>query len=518
MVVRSPSLPSAPMTKVSTFSPDLQKQLEAELSGLSPDESQALLSQLLRSIAKTNSVDGVLAYGEVVFGYQPAEHHREMMTVMLEALYTRTDTIILMPAGSAKTTWGNTIFGSWASSMFKDIRMGLFSQTDEFAKAFSAAIMTTLEENEVQHELFGDISHGTKWTQKEWTRKGSIWSASKDRTVFAGGTGGQVASKRFDLLLCDDILGEDNTRTADQREMAKLWWDKTLDPRVVADGVRIVFGTRWQEGDLYETLATPIEEGGYGFRTHIIKALIPDPNGVEYPDDGPEGTERPRFRSYWEAVWPVKKLIAMRQRNPATFDCTYQQDISGTLSGDTFQRAWFKHCLYSEMPPGSYTVRMGVDLASSERERADYTAITITAEHADTGDYYVLDAFREKMVAGHGAWLAGHYDEPPFHRNIGAVLIENTQFQSTLVAEMKRTYPKMPILGVRADADKRTRAALTADKYRQGKVFHVKHLKDSEFERELLGFPKGHDDWVDAAGYSMGLGGGSFFFGAMKRR
>lgn len=441
-----------------------------------------------------------------------------MMSVMLDALYRREDTVILMPAGSAKTTWGNTIFGSWAVSMFPDIRMGLFSQTDEFAKAFSGAIMTTLEQNTVQQELFGDISHGTKWTTKEWHRKGSIWSASKDRTCFAGGTGGQVASKRFDLLIGDDILGEDNTRTIDQRESAKLWWDKTLDPRVVANGVRIIFGTRWQEGDLYETLTTPIEDGGYGFRTHVIQALIEDPDGMEYPEEGPPEMERPKFRSYWEEVWPVAKLIQMRQRNPATFDCTYMQDVGGLLSGDVFQRRWFKRLAYEELPPGDYTVRMGVDLASSERERADFTACVITAENAETGNYYVLDAFRAKMAAGHGEWINGHYENPPWGRPITTVLIENQQFQSTLVAEMQRDYPKMMIVGVRADTDKRTRAAVTAEKYRMGKVFHVKHLKDSEFERELLGFPKGHDDWVDSCGYSMGLGGGSFFFGSIKVR
>jgi phage terminase large subunit-like protein len=480
---------------------------------LSPDEWATVRSQALRALAPTNSLEGLLAYGELVFGYRAMHHHIEMLGTILEAIYTRQDTLILMPAGSAKTTWGNTIFLSWLVGMIKDVRIGLFSQTTDFGEAFSGAIMNTVESNEEYQEVFGHIANGGKWTQKAWLRKGSRWAQSKDLTVFAGGTGGQVASKRFDVLLCDDILGRENTETVDQREKAEIWFNQTLYPRLVASGVCIVLGTRWAEGDLYEKLMTPVEEGGYGFRTVVKKALLGDL-------DGP----KENLTSYWPDVWPVEKLLERRARNPAMFDCTYQNDIFGLVSGDTFQKRWIQ--FYGthdgdpdlELPPGrQWTKRMGVDLASSTRERADWTARVTTAESWGDGEFYIMQVHRDKIPDGHAAFIDQGYRDI---LGIALVVCENNQFQSTVIQEVASTYPQIPIVGRRADVDKRTRAQAVAEKFRLGKVWVHKSLEGSAFIREMLAFDgvRGHDDMIDAMGYSMELGGGTFFFGAVRSR
>ena len=449
-----------------------------------------------------------------------------MLRAILDALYTRQDTLILMPAGSAKTTWGNTIFLSWLISMFKDVRIGLFSQTAPFADAFSRAIMITFESNEAHRDLFGHLV-GNRWTAGEWLRKDSKWASSKDLTIFAGGTGGQVASKRFDLLLCDDILGKDNTATIDQIEKTKSWFDNPLSARVVAQGVTIVFGTRWADGDLYETLMTPVAEGGYGFNTIVMQALIEDegPDVSEFDESGhPILVRRDGFVSYWEEMWPVEKLLASRRRNPAMFDCVMQNDIGGLLSGDLFQRSWYLGHYYGtptgdpylELPSDrAYTIRMGQDLASSTRERADYTARVTSAEDRE-GNFFVMREHRDKIGVGHADFIAEGYAETP---SIGAVVVESVQFQSIIVQEVMRDYPRIPVVGFATDTDKRTRASAVAEKYRAGKVWHHASLRDGLLEREELAFPKGHDDLVDAVGFSMQLGGPSeFFFGKLRVR
>jgi predicted phage terminase large subunit-like protein len=157
---------------------------------------------------------------------------------------------------------------------------------------------------------------------------------------------------------------------------------------------------------------------------------------------------------------------------------------------------------------------MGVDLASSVRERADYTARVTTAEDLDTGDFWVLSAYRDKRESHHAefvhdGWLA--------YPNIGLVIVESQQFQSTLIQEVMETYPKIPIEGKKADVDKTTRARAVAAKYEAHKVHHHSSLRGTAYEVELLSFPKGHDDFVDALGYSMDLGGNEFFFGSLRR-
>jgi predicted phage terminase large subunit-like protein len=100
---------------------------------------------------------------------------------------------------------------------------------------------------------------------------------------------------------------------------------------------------------------------------------------------------------------------------------------------------------------------------------------------------------------------------------MGLVICESQQFQSTLIQEVMRDYPFIPIEGKKADVDKVTRARAVAAKYEANKIFHHPNLRDTPFESELLSFPKGHDDFVDALGYSLDLGGSGFVFGALRR-
>ena len=62
-----------------------------------------------------------------------------------------------------------------------------------------------------------------------------------------------------------------------------------------------------------------------------------------------------------------------------------------------------------------------------------------------------------------------------------------------------------------------TRARAVAAKYEAHKVWHHASLKGSDFEGELLTFPRGHDDMVDALGFSMDMGGDTFVFTSVRR-
>jgi predicted phage terminase large subunit-like protein len=480
----------------------------------------------LRELAKgPYSLEGCLAYGELVTGLRPWPHHRELVGAEMEAVATGEDTLILEPAGAAKTTWGNTIFASYTISKKPNIRIGLFSQTSTFADSFSRAIMRIYEENEEHRYLFGDLVNGGRWTPSEWIRKGSNVGQSKDLTLFAGGTNGQVASKRFDILLLDDVLGKENTETPDQREKARDWFDQTLYPRLVAQGVCIAFGTRWAPADLYQTLMDPIIPAsedtipGYAFRTIVRQALIT-------PDPEDEST----WRSYWEEVWPLTALLKRRARNRSSFDATYQNDVRGLLSGDFFKRPFqyygtpegdpddelFEHLKRRDLPL-DVTKRMGVDLAFSVSTRADFTARVTTAEDRE-GNFYIMRAARTKIDVGHDDWIVEGYNET---NGIGLVAIEAVQAQSLVVKQLMRDHPRVPVVAQPADNDKVTRATAVAERWKSHKVWLHASLRDSEFEREHLGFsnpPRGHDDFVDAGGYSMMLGGNSFVFGGVSVR
>jgi len=422
-----------------------------------------------------------------------------MIEFMLEAWRSRHSAIILEPRGHAKTTWGNTILLTWLTAIEPDIRVGLISNTDRQSYNFSRAIRWTYERNPKFRDVFGDIVGKSKWTDAEWLRDGSAQHGTKDVTMYATGAGGAVISKRFDLIICDDILDEENTRTIEQQEKVETWFWKTLKPCLTPDGVILVLGTRWAEGDLYEKLLTSDEEGGKAWPSLV--------RGAIYKNAEDQDT------ALWPAVWPLDRLFRERlDMGSALFACSYLNDISGLMAGNVFRSEWFQY--FDELPADhTYTVRMGVDLASSEKEHADYTARATVAEDED-GNFYVLSVYRDRRETNHSDFVLDGFRA---HPEMALVVIENQQFQSTLIKQLMVDYPRIPVIGKKSDVDKVTRARAVASRYEAGKVFHRRSYRGTEFEGELLSFPRAHDDMVDALGFAMDLGGGGFYFGSVPR-
>lgn len=443
-------------------------------------------------------------------------HHRDMLEHIVNGIVTRRNTVNLLPRGAAKTTHGNTGLCSWLVGNYPDIAIGLMTNTQDMADAFSKAVRNTVELNPRFIELYGQLKSDQKWTDKEWVRKDSALIGTNNSTMFARGVGGAIISKRFDLLLLDDILDKENTATPEQRDAVNAWLLQTVLPCLKPDGVVVVLGTRWAVEDTYELLMADEDTQvgtaagepamGKGWQSMILPALTAADGGQADLND------MSNLVSYWPDYWTLDKLMAKRKDlGTPMFMCAYQNDMSGLLSGNVFPGK-FQH--FDTLPPGDYTIRMGIDLASSEKERADYTARVTTAENTQ-GDFFVLSVVRDKRETHHAefiheGWLA--------YPDMDLVVCESQAFQSTLIQEVMRDYPRIPIEGKKTDVDKTTRARAVAAKYEAGKVFHRQGLADGDFERELRQFPKGHDDMVDALGFSMDMGGDEFYFGSVRRR
>lgn len=501
----STSAPTSPPTYFETFRQRLAQQ------ELEHDQWASLLSLSLKGLAKSTDawespwgityehIEGLANFGEYVFGYRPAVHHAEMLEWAMHGILNRRNGLGLEPRGAAKTTWGNSILLTWLIAMYPDLRIGLFSNTAKQSYDFSRAIRFTIESSTAFRDIFGDCVSRTKWTDAEWLHKDSRWHGSKDVTLFAQGVGGAIISKRFDLIVLDDILDEENTVNIEQRDSVQNWFFKTLIPCLVPGGVVLGWGTRWAEEDLYQHLTTPRAQGGSGYKSLIKQALTQ--------------TEDGEYESYWPEQWTVEKLLDTREElGSALFMCAYQNDVRGLMEGNIFRQQNFQY--FDTLPSGAmYTVRQGIDLASSEKEHADYTARAITAQDQN-GNFYVLNTYRDRRETGHAEFVADGFRQ---HPETALIIIENQQFQSTLVQELMRDYPALPVEGKRSDVDKVTRARAVAAKYEAHKVFHHRSLQGSDFELELTGFPKGHDDYVDALGFSMDLGGDEFSFGSLRR-
>ena len=141
---------------------------------------------------------------------------------------------------------------------------------------------------------------------------------------------------------------------------------------------------------------------------------------------------------------------------------------------------------------------LGVDLAISTKEGADYTAIAVVGKVENR--YYIVDVLRRQM---------GFNDTKTAIKKMAAkwqptfVNIEAVQYQAAIVEDLKMEMREYYVNAIHPDRDKRSRFLPTLGKYEHGLVYHSATLPP-EFEGELLQFPEGdHDDMVDAVVYAM---------------
>ncbi|TYO91441.1 phage terminase large subunit [Oceanicella actignis] len=150
--------------------------------------------------------------------------------------------------------------------------------------------------------------------------------------------------------------------------------------------------------------------------------------------------------------------------------------------------------------PRDLPITLGVDLAISTRDGADFTAIVAMTRDPKTGTVYVVEAERFR---GEFREIVERIKASAERHRAKLVAIEQTQFQAAVVQELART-TKLPIRGVRPDRDKVTRFLPLLTRYEQGMVVHDLSGVPPWFRDELLAFPEGqHDDGVDAAAHAF---------------
>lgn len=166
------------------------------------------------------------------------------------------------------------------------------------------------------------------------------------------------------------------------------------------------------------------------------------------------------------------------------------------LGGSAFQREWIR--VAEPPPPEALRIVQGVDLAISTRDDADYTAI-VTVGRDSEGRIWVLDAVRARATFHQVLQLI---KSQAARWRPSAIAIEATQYQAAVAQELLRTTP-LPVVPVRPERDKLTRALPVIVRYEQGLVYHSPSLPRA-FEDELIAFPQGeHDDQVDALVYAV---------------
>ena len=191
------------------------------------------------------------------------------------------------------------------------------------------------------------------------------------------------------------------------------------------------------------------------------------------------------------------------------------------LTGGMFQNNWFKRFNIKESTElddrGYYEVNKyinfdnerinessirkiaTVDLATSTKEQADYTVVTISGV-TPKGNIAIYEVFRKRLEAPDIIPVLKRYLNEYELDYIG---IERAGFQLALIQIARRE--GLPVKELKADRDKISRAMPLSARMEQGQVYFQENaLWFDDLQREMLQFPEGeHDDQVDSLAYAI---------------
>ena len=426
---------------------------------------------------------------KTIFGYRIDEPHWNILKHYEQAQ----ETLDLAPRGCGKTRIGNIGYAAWQAANNPNIRILIVSDTDTHAVRFLGTIKAVLESHPLIRRYYGDLK-GNKWTDHEITLKTRTDKTLTEATTSAMGMySGAVTTGHYDIIIADDLINFDNSRTEGQRERSKEWFKTTMLPTLLPSGEIHCLGTRYHYSELWDCVQNEL-----GYDTQIQCAIINE--GLE--DE----------HSLWEWHMPlrtkivngrkIKGLMEIRDGDENSsgigsliFNLQYQNNVELLKKGRIFLYDWFQ--FYESIPP-DLKIFQGVDLSISEKETADYFVI-VTVGIDNNMNIYVLDVFRERNVSFNAQIKtikkkAKEWD--PIR--IG---VEANAYQKALPQELIRT-TSLPIKSLTTIRDKVIRAQKRSGIVENGKVFIRKdmHL----FIDELVLFPDAlHDDQFDGFDFAL---------------
>jgi predicted phage terminase large subunit-like protein len=296
---------------------------------------------------------------------------------------------------------------------------------------------------------------------------------------YAVGRGGPITGRGADLLLLDDpIKDREEANSETTRKSLHEWFAYVAYTRLMPGAAVIIIQTRWHEDDL----------AGWLLREHASESwdVLSLPAIAEHDES---------FRKEGDALWPervpVEDLIRIREAVGGPAWASLYQQRPAAAEGAIFKREWWRP--YRGLPEFSQIVQSW-DTAFKKGAETSYSVCT-TWGLAENG-HFLLSVWRNRV------------EFPELRRTLialaeqwkpSAILVEDRASGQSLLQELKSA-TTLPVLAIRADSDKLSRAQAVTPLIEAGKVFvpeSAPWLRD--YMDELAAFPTGkYDDAVDS--------------------
>jgi len=338
-------------------------------------------------------------------------------------LLSRNDRLVLWSHVEAgKSTQVSTARVLWEIGRDPSLRVLILSAAHAQSAKLIGTLAAYIENSTELHEVFPDLVP-TKRTFEPWkplsgqltVRRATV---SKDATITAAGVHSSILGARYDLVVIDDILDFENTRTLEQRKRLVDWLQATVHGRLTRKGRMWVVGTAWHPGtgasdpgDALHFYARQFSSDGV---QRAFKYPVVDERGQSrWPEQWPSDRIEKRRQSMTSMEFARQMLCQARDDSQSRFKQEYVDVALGRGREKTMAYA------LRNIPVGCKTYT-GVDLAVQRHSAADLTVLTTIIVHPN-GD-------RELLEIQSGRWAGPDIVSKivdVHHRYQSVVIVEN---------------------------------------------------------------------------------------------
>ncbi|MEI7890442.1 MAG: hypothetical protein WCI36_00580 [bacterium] len=416
--------------------------------------------------------------------YETADFQKEIIHYLE---HSSTENLFVVAfRGSGKSTMVTTAYPIWAILGKQQKKFCvIFCQIKTQAKQHMMNIRTELEGNEVLKRDLGPFrEESDEWGSYSLVFKkhgARITVASTDQSI----RGIRHNEHRPDLIICDDIEDVQSTKTRESRNKTYNW----LQGEVIPSGDRntrlIIVGNLLHEDSLLMKIKEAISQGK---AKGVFKEYpLLDKNDV--------------------CLWPGKYKDAKaveEEKLKVSSDASWQREFLLRIVPNDDQviyREWIQ--FYDELPgidhKGYRGTYAGVDLAISEKELADFTAVVSAHVYSrcEKMRMYVLpNTISLKLNFPAQVDLLKNIKNTTMPRHSDTLFVESVAYQEAL-PQMLEMYG-VTAESIKPKGDKRTRLALTSTAIKSG-IIKFPRKGCEELIQQLVGFGvEKHDDLADA--------------------
>lgn len=394
------------------------------------------------------------------------------------------DLYLISFRNSGKSTIVTTAYPIWAIlGKLQKKFVVIVCQTKEQAKLHMSSLKQELESNVLLKRDLGPFKEESdEWnvSSVKFTKSGAkIMIASLEQSI----RGLRHSENRPDLFILDDIEDISSTRTRERRDKTYRWLKGELIPAGDRNTRLVMIGNMLHEDCVLQRLKEEVEENKIDGKFMFIP-LIDENN-----------------KSNWPGKYPTDKEIETEKRkigNEVAWRREYLLEIVSDYD-QIIQKEWIHR--YTELPKKISSIRVAIDLAVSEKDTADNTAIIIglTTGYGNTMCMYILpNPINEKMKITKTMEICKQLNSSLYstYKIIPKFFIEGGGTQKGLVDVIKDQ--GLDVEEVSPQLDKRSRLNAASIPLQSGKVFFPTKGCE-ELENQLINFPmEKYDDLTDA--------------------